>query len=187
MAHYNSFIRIPALVLRQRFRPLPRLGMLESDRIHLRVWPTDIDFNFHLNNSRFLSYMDYSRVRLAARLGVLDIAMQQRWMPLLGAVHITYRRSLELWAPFTLTTRMLGWDEKWFFMEHVFQGASGVAAIAWVHGLFRDSQGNIPPQKIVDMVAAGMASPPLPESVRVAQAVTRDTLASYPRQPEQKP
>lgn len=186
MAHYNSFFRIPALVLRQRLRPLPQLGLLASDPIHLRVWPTDIDFNFHLNNSRFLSYMDYGRVRLTARLGVLDMALRQRWMPLVGAVHITYRRSLDLWAPFTLTTRMLGWDEKWFFMEQVFEGANGLAAIAWVHALFRGSQGNIPPQAIVDTLAPGLQSPPLPKSVRTALAVTRDTLAAHAGKPVER-
>lgn len=179
MAHYNSFVRIPALVLRQRVRPLPRLGLLESDRIRLRVWPTDIDFNLHLNNSRFLSYMDYGRVRLTARLGVLDLALRQRWMPLVGAVHITYRRSLDLWVPFTLTTRMLGWDEKWFFMEQVFESANGLAAIAWVPGLFRGADGNIHPQAILDTIAPGIPSPPLPDSLRAALAVTRDTLAAH--------
>jgi len=183
MAHYNSFIRIPALVLRQKLRPLPSLRLLEGDLIRLRVWPTDIDFNFHLNNSRFLSYMDYGRVRLTARLGMVEMAIRQHWTPLVGAVHITYRRSLPLWAPFTLTTRLLGWDEKWLFMEQIFQGADGLAAIAWVHGLFRSSQGNIPPQILMDKIAPGIQSPPLPESIRAALAVTRATLAAYADNP----
>ncbi len=42
-------------------------------------------------------------------------------MPLVGSLSITYRRSLELFAPFTLTTRTLCWDEKWFYMEQVFR------------------------------------------------------------------
>ncbi|MGC9291622.1 MAG: thioesterase family protein [Acidobacteriaceae bacterium] len=179
MAHYTSFVRIPALILRQRLRPLPRLGPLESDPIRFRVWPTDMDFNFHLNNARFLSYMDYGRVRLTARLGVMDQAIRHRWQPLVGAIHITYRRSLALWTPFTLTSRLLGWDEKWFHMEQVFVGPGGLAAIAWVQGLFRDAQGNVPPQSIVDGIAPGLPSPPLPESLRAALAITQETLAAY--------
>ena len=71
MSHTNSFLRIPALALRHRIRPLPRIGMLATETLNMRVWPQDIDFNFHLNNARYLNVMDYGRVRLLARAGLL--------------------------------------------------------------------------------------------------------------------
>jgi len=30
MSHYNSFVRIPALAIRQRIRPLPRIGVFRG-------------------------------------------------------------------------------------------------------------------------------------------------------------
>ena len=102
MSHTNSFLRIPALALRHRIRPLPRIGMLTADTLNMRVWPQDIDFNLHLNNARYLSCMDYGRVHLMASTGILTPALEERWMPLVGSVSITYRRSLALFARFTL-------------------------------------------------------------------------------------
>src|ERR1700761_5365267 len=124
MSRSNSFVRIPALAIRQRIRPLPRIGVLDEDLLSLRVWPQDIDFNLHLNNARYLSFMDYGRVHLMAATGILTPAIQQRWAPLVGSISVTYRRSLGLFAPFTLTTRLLCWDEKWLYMEQVFEAES---------------------------------------------------------------
>ena len=95
MAHINSFVRIPLLAIRQRIRPLKRIGLLDEDRVRMRVWPNDIDFNLHLNNSRFLSCMDYGRMHMIAAMGILDLLVRERWTPLVGSVFITYRRSLD--------------------------------------------------------------------------------------------
>jgi len=176
MAHLNSFVRIPLLAIRQRIRPLPRIGVLDEDRIHMRVWPNDIDFNFHLNNSRYLSCMDYGRIHMLAANGLLTYAVQARWMPLVGSVDITYRRSLDLFAAFELRSRTLCWDEKWIYMEQSFHSKDGLAAVAWVKALFRSKEGNIPPQSIVDLVSAGAASPPVSESLAQWNEITKQRL-----------
>ena len=176
MAHINSFVRIPLLAVRQRIRPLPRIGVLDEDRIHMRVWPNDIDFNFHLNNSRYLTCMDYGRIHMMAANGILTHALKERWMPLVGSVDVTYRRSLDLFAAFELRTRTLCWDEKWFYMEQSFHAKSGLAAVAWVKALFRNKQGNIPPQSIVDVVAPGFVSPPVSESIKQWNEITKQRL-----------
>jgi acyl-CoA thioesterase FadM len=178
MSQINSFIRVPALVIRQKIRPLPRIGIFQEDMVRMRVWPQDIDFNFHLNNSRYLLAMDYGRIHLLAAMGILEPALRQRWMPLVGSVSITYRRSLALFARFELTTRMLCWDEKWFYIEQIFRSTQGLAAIAWVKGLFRAKDGNVPPQRMVDLVAPGAASPAVPESLMQWNALTKEKLAA---------
>ena len=101
VAHINSFVRIPLLAIRERIRPLPRIGVLDEDSVKMRVWPNDIDFNFHLNNSRYLTCMDYGRIHMLAATGILGIVVRNRWTPLVGSIDIVYRRSLALWAPFT--------------------------------------------------------------------------------------
>ena len=132
MSHFNSFVRIPFLTLRQAVRPLPGIGALETDVLDLRVWPNDIDFNLHLNNARYLSVMDYGRVHLLARAGLLQLILKERWSPVVGAVWMTYRRSLPLGAEYKLETRLVCWDERWFYMEQTFTGAQGLVAVGWV-------------------------------------------------------
>ncbi len=176
MAHFNSFIRIPGLVLRQAIWPLPRIGVFEEDVLRMRVWPNDVDFNFHLNNARFLSVMDYGRVHLLARGGVVKTILRERWVPVVGAVWITYRRSLPLWAPFTLSTRMVGWDNRWFYMEQVFTGDEGLAAVGWVKGALRGKSGAVDPQSVMELVQPGIVSPPLPEELETLNGLTREKL-----------
>jgi acyl-CoA thioesterase FadM len=176
MSHWNSFVRIPALAIRQRVRPLPRIGVFDEDVLRMRVGLQDIDFNLHLNNARYLSFMDYGRVHLMARTGILTPVLAEKWAPLVGSVSITYRRSLALFAPFTLTSRTLCWDEKWFYMEQVFRAREGLVAIAWVKGLFRAKEGNVAPQRIVDVIASATSSPPVPEALERWNDLTKGKL-----------
>jgi acyl-CoA thioesterase FadM len=178
MAHFNSFVRIPLLVLRQAIKPLPGMKALETDAIQLRVWPNDVDFNFHLNNARYLSVMDYGRIRLLARTGLLQPAIKARWTPVVGAVWITYRRSLGLWARYQLATRVVGWDERWFYFEQTFTGDEGLVAVGWVKGALLDQAAAVAPQQIMELVAPGILSPPLSESIQTLNELTREKLHS---------
>ena len=178
MSHYNSFVRIPALILRQSIAPLPALDPLSADSIAMRVWPNDIDFNFHLNNARYLSVMDYGRVRLLARAGLLKPVLKARYAPVVGSIWITYRRSLPLWARYTLTSRLACWDERWFYMEQIFTGSEGLVAIGWVKGALLHHGSIVHPQKIMDLAHPGRLSPPLPDSIATLNHLTRDKLQS---------
>ena len=178
MAHINSFVRIPLLAIRQRFNPLPRIGILDEDTVHLRVWPNDIDFNFHLNNSRYLTCMDYGRIHNLAAVGILDNVINRRWTPLVGSVDIVYRRSLPLWARFTLTSQTLCWDEKWFYSQQIIRSREGLASAAWVKALFQQGGKNIPPQQIAEQLHPGLESPPVSESLKQWNELTREKLQS---------
>lgn len=178
MSHFISFVRIPALAIRQHFRPLSPLGILDEDRLDMRVWPHDIDFNMHMNNARYLSVMDYGRMHLLARAHILSHVIRSRWMPLVGAVWMTYRRSLPLFARFTLMSRMLCWDERWFYIEQSFTGSEGLAALGWVKGLLRAPEGNLDPQSVIEAVSPGAVSPPMPEAIAIWNELTREKLQS---------
>ncbi len=176
LSHFINFVRIPVLAIRQHIRPLARLGVLEEDRVWLRVLPNDIDLNLHLNNARYLSLMDYGRTHLLARTGLLSHILRSRWTPLVGAVWITYRRSLPLFARFTLASRLVCWDERWFYMEQTFTGDKGLAAVGWVKAVLRGPEGNLQPQGILEALSPGIESPPMPESIATWNELTREKL-----------
>jgi len=146
----------------------------------MRVWPNDIDFNLHLNNARYLSIMDFGRMHLLARTRVLEQVIRSRWTPLVGAVWMTYRRSLPLFARFALTSRMVCWDERWFYIEQTFTATNGLAAMGWVKGLLRSPEGNLDPQKVIDAVSPGAVSPAMPEAIATCNELTREKLQSGP-------
>ena len=177
MSHFISFVRIPALAARQLVRPLDPLGILEEDRLRMHVLPNDIDLNLHLNNARYLSIMDYGRTHMLARTRLLNHILRSRWQPLLGAAWVTYRRSLPLFSAFELTTRMVCWDDRWFYLEQAFTGQKGLAAVGWVKGILRNANGNVDPQKVIEAVAPGLVSPPMPDVIAAWNELTREKLA----------
>lgn len=176
VSHFINFVRIPALAIRQYIRPLPPLGLLEEDRMTMRVWPNGIDFNLHLNNARYLSVMDYGRTHLLARTRLLERVIRGRWTPLVGAAWVTYRRSLPLFARFTLGSRLVCWDKRWFYIEQIFTGAEGLAAVGWVKGALRGADGTLAPQTVLEAIEPGIVSPPMPESIAAWNDLTREKL-----------
>jgi acyl-CoA thioesterase FadM len=176
LSQFINLVRIPALAIRQHIRPLAPLDILGEDTLCMRVWPQDIDLNLHMNNARYLSVMDYGRMHLLARTRLFEHIIRSRLRPLVGAVWMTYRRSLPLFSAFTLKSRLVCWDERWFYIEQVFGGSEGQAAVGWVKGILRDAQGNIEPQKVIDRVAPRTPSPQMPEAIADWNRITRDKL-----------
>jgi acyl-CoA thioesterase FadM len=178
MSHFISFVRIPALAIRQYIRPLAPLSVLNEDCLRLRVLPNDIDLNMHLNNARYLNLMDYGRTHLLARTRLLEHILRSRWQPLVGAVWITYRRSLPLFSAFQLTSRLVCWDERWFYIEQTFTSHKGLAAVGWVKGMLRDGKTNVDPQTVIDSIGPGTVSPTMPDSIAAWNELTRDQLSA---------
>lgn len=177
MSRFISFVRIPALAARHLMSPSPALDVLGEDRLKMSVLPNDIDLNMHMNNARYLSLMDYARMRFLARTRLLEHMLRLRWRPLIGAVWITYRRSLPLFAKFEMTSRFVCWDERWFYIEQTFTGSKGLAAVGWVKGMLRDGKETVAPQKAIDAAALGTASPQMPEEFAAWKELTREKLA----------
>lgn len=125
-----------------------RLGPLDTSHIRFLVWPNDIDTNFHLNNGRYLTLMDLGRWHLALRTGLVGLAIKNRWQPLAGGVAIRFRRPLPPFKTYEMTTRLMCWDHKWFYMEQRFMQDGRAKARALVRILFKGAGGNIPPEEI---------------------------------------
>ena len=79
----NLYLRLLKLLFLLPF--VRRRGLLDSGRIAYRVWPNDCDMNLHLNNGRYLTFMDLGRVHLLAQTGLLGKLLQNRWAPVLSA------------------------------------------------------------------------------------------------------
>jgi acyl-CoA thioesterase FadM len=176
LSQFINFVRIPALAIRQHIIPLPPMQILGEDVLRLRVWPNDIDLNMHMNNGRYLSVMDYARMRLLARTGLLEHIIRSRWQPLVGAVWVTYRHPLPLFSRFTLASRLMCWDERWFYIEQTFVNAKGQCAIGWVKGALRDEKGTLDPQAVIEGVAPGALSPEMPDALAAWNQLTREKL-----------
>lgn len=141
----------------------PRMDLLDESRVRMRVWPWELDFNLHLNNGRYLSLMDLGRVDLLVRGGMGRLVLSRRWLPVLGAATMRFRRSLGPWQTFELATRLVGWDEKWVYLEQRFEADGQVAAQGYVQALFLGPRGKVPTAELLAALGRpGEVSPGLP-------------------------
>jgi acyl-CoA thioesterase FadM len=153
-----------------------RLQPLDESVVKFRVFPNDLDTNFHMNNGRYLTLMDLGRLDLLVRLGVVREVRRRRWNPVVASLAIRYRRSLAPWQSYELRTRLVGWDDRWFFMEQRFTRGGQTMAVAMVKALFVGPDGRVPPQELVDATAYDVVSPEIPESIRRWEEAEDDLL-----------
>jgi acyl-CoA thioesterase FadM len=156
----NLLFRLLAIILGTFFRP--RLGLLETSRISLRVWPLDLDFNWHMTNSRYPAVMDLGRVDWLLRSGTWRHVRQAGMNAVLGGCMVRYRRSLAPFERFTLTSRLLGWDKHWFYFEQLMTSRNGTACLAIQRAGFTQAGRLVPAAMLAAQLAPGTAAPPLP-------------------------
>jgi acyl-CoA thioesterase FadM len=161
----NLILRLLYVLLSTFARP--RLGPLDESVLPLRVLPNDLDTNLHLNNGRYLTLMDLGRVDLLVRLGVVREMRRRRWGGVVASATVRFRRPLNLFQRFDLHTRLLCWDDRWFYMEHRFVRGGDTAAVAIINARFMAADGRrLAPAEVVAATEHAIASPPMPAGVR---------------------
>jgi len=142
-----------------------RLGVHDPSVLEFRVWPNDLDLNRHMNNGRYLTVMDLGRIDLIGRMGLIATVREQRWFPVLGSAVIRYHRPLAFPERYTLVTRIVGWDEKWFYLSQMFTRGGTPVASAFAKGLVRAPGRSIPTGEVLAAAGITEPSPPLPEPI----------------------
>ncbi|HET6280145.1 MAG TPA: thioesterase family protein [Polyangia bacterium] len=161
-----SALRLLPVVVRALLAPASPPTALTASVLRLRVLPSDLDTNMHMNNGRYLSMMDLGRFDLLVRAGLHRPLLRLRWTPLVGSATIRFRRSLRPFQRYDLRTRVLCWDDKWFIFEQKFESEGGLSALGLVRALFRGRNGNVPPAEALRAGGIDIASPPFPDYVR---------------------
>lgn len=161
----NLYLRLFLLLF--KLIGLPRREVLEESRVAFRVLPTDCDINLHMNNGRYLSFMDLGRLHLVAQMGLLRIIVRKRWRAALGAAEINFIRAIEPFQKFELVTRLVTWDDKWAYMEQRFEVEGVLRAHAFVKGLFLDGRGRVENSTVVAELGYAGAPPPMPRELEI--------------------
>ncbi len=142
-----------------------QVSILDSSTLSMSVMPNDLDFNGHVNNGRFLTLADVGRMDFVLRSGAAKAAFRMRALPIVGDSLAKFRRDLKLFERFEIQTRLLGWDNKWTFMEHRFLRHDRVLGVVVIRGLFKGPQGPIAPGDFLAAMRLPAASPALPDWV----------------------
>lgn len=146
----------------------PRVDLLATTRVRIRIWPNDLDTNMHVNNGRYLTLADLGRMDWFVRTGAYETAKRQGVVPVVGDSIAKYRRELRLFEAVDIESRLVGWSGRWGFLEHRFVRHGRVVAMVGIRGAFRGPNGTIDSWEFLSQLsktgAAGVPdSPPLPE------------------------
>lgn len=158
----NLFFRLLLLFLTFRFHP--RCEKLGPARKRFVVWPPDLDVLWHVNNGVYLSMLDVARVDWMLRSGMAGPIRQRGYYPVVAAETIRFRRSLQLFQAFEVETKVLGWDDKAFLVQHHFLRGDELVAEAIVRARFLKRRGGtVTSAELLEAIGVAEPSPPLPE------------------------
>ena len=147
----NMYLRMLLLWLRTR-RASP-VGIWEKVTTRFVVAPTDLDPLLHMNNGKYLTLMDLGRLELMRRSGLWRELSNRGWYPVVAGQTISYRRSLKLGQRFELDTQVLGFDDKWGYLEQTFRVGDVVYAHAFVRSRFlKKSGGSVENGELAELV-----------------------------------
>ena len=160
---------IPAAV---RGLTQPRLHGSQSVSTSFRVLPHDLDINMHLNNGRYMQIIDVNRMEFILRTGVARVIFDRRWKAVLGSTTIQFRRELRLGDRAIASTRLVGWDTRWVFLEHRIEtGAGRPVAIALAKAGFRHNGAWVPIETLRSALPYALGTMVLPPHVDAWRAL----------------
>jgi acyl-CoA thioesterase FadM len=132
----------------------PRLPHIKpANQLTLRVLPNDLDINMHMNNGRYLTICDLTRVDMFIRTGLARIMLKQKWMPIITEHTMQYKKALKPFQRYVVKMDVTGWDDRSFDMIHTFIVDDRVVAEGTSKGvIYSKREGVIPPERVLETV-----------------------------------
>ncbi len=140
-----------------------RIGLTDESELPLRALPTDLDINMHMTNARYLSMMDLGRIELIIQAGMFKALIKRHWLPVVAVANLKFIKQINPFQRFNLITRLVGWDEKWLFIEQRFEVDGQLVALGVIKGLFRSRNGNVPTADLIKLAGYEGEAMELPE------------------------
>ena len=158
-------IRFLKLILRCLVSP-PR-DLFENFDLHFWAMPLlDTDVG-RLFTQTYSSVMGLGRWQITFNSRLRDTAMKKKWVPVTVSETITYKRSVKAFERVCLRTKLLGWDEKRFYLEQTFLVKGQIRAQAYLSGLVRGPEGHVRPGRVFKESGIDEESPELSERLKV--------------------
>ncbi len=143
-----------------------RLAPTDISLIEMRVLPNDLDLNWHVNNGRYGTFMDLGRMDLIVRTGLLKLMRKRNWFPVVADMHLRFLRPLKLWQRFQLETRLLGWDDRWFYFQQRFISHGKICTVGLIKVQIRHGRKRVTNEKVLEQINYPVNSPEIPASIQ---------------------
>jgi len=159
-----------SLVLNKRnkqsksFQKRPFMSVVKRS---FRVGLADIDFNMHINNSRYMVFMERARWDHPVQTGTWDIMLKEKLNFIVAGIEMGYIREIRWGKKFQVESRYLGWDEKYLYLEQRFVADGKIHAYGLVKAVFLQRGKMTAPEKVAEVLGIAHAPDALPEHMEL--------------------
>lgn len=160
---FNIMLEIINAMRRRNQSPTHHL--LDRVSMTLKAGLFDIDYNLHVNNANYLKFMEKGRVEHALATGLFKPMFSNRCRLLVASTEITYIREVRPYQPFTLHSRLIGWDGKYLYYDQRIEKDAALHTHALVRMAVVRESGLLTPQAFVELADLDVRSPALPEYI----------------------
>jgi acyl-CoA thioesterase FadM len=126
----NLYLRLFVTMAFSRFKGI--IAILDEYVTQHRVWPNDLDLLGHMNNGRYFTITDYVRMGMLIRSGILKEMRKRGIYAVIAGETAQFRKPLMPFQKYKIVSRTLGWDERFFYVEHTFTSSGHIHAVLLV-------------------------------------------------------
>ena len=123
-----------------------------------RIFPNDLDVNMHVNNGRYLTLCDLTRVDFFMRSGLAKLMVKNKWSPIISEHTMTYLRPIKVFSKVDIHMSITHFAEKYFYCTHQFYLGEKLMAQGTSKALVISKTGSLTPQFTMDQVEAYQAN-----------------------------
>ena len=124
---YYIWYKIASILVTDINRQLSNID--EEVTIPFRVRLFDCDGFRIMSGFQYPVYMYLSSWSLCTRTNFAKTLLTKKWTPIAVSQKYICRKPLKLWSSFSLKVSFAGWDDKWFYHQHIFVRNNEVSAI----------------------------------------------------------
>lgn len=154
------------------------LDLFAPHEVQIRIWPWDLDPWNELNNGRTLTLFDLGRIPMSVRMGFETVAKARGWGITVAGTNVRYRRRVTLFQKVTCVSRVLGWDDRFGYIEQSLWRGGECTSHMLLRYAFPSKAGMVAPAEVVAAMGRDPVSPALPEWVRAW--IEADRLRPWP-------
>ena len=166
----------------QKAHYAPPLQLHETSIVPMRVSLfTDCDIFLEMNNGRHLTLFDIGRFVFSVRTGLWKEVKRNQWGFVVAGSSVRYRKRLKPFQRYEQHTRVLGYDDKWFYFLQTHQIGEVWHSSALIRAAVVEQGKIIPTQTILNVMNQADWQPALPEWV--SAWIAADTLRPWPASP----
>lgn len=159
--------RIRFIIMMIRLFLKKPIKITDTFDLHFWVIPfVDTDFT-RLFTQTYAAWMGLARWFCVFGTELRGPAIKNKWAPVTTAETFTYKKSIKAFSRVILRTRLVGWDDERFYVEHLFIVNGETKGHCYLEGLIRSPQKIMKPGDVYKEAGMVQESIPYPKDLKI--------------------